>query len=272
MNKKKINEIELELSNIKLKKENKVIKKDSILDVNENKEFKIIIENDLTLVIYIKSENYCKINLEVKENISLNLIQFISNKESSLEFNTKLNKNSKLNTSQIIFNNRYLKNNISLHENSYSNLKGAFLNSNSNSIILNSSFQLEKNSISNITIKGAAQNNSTVSNDGIIKISKNGFNCIGHQNLKNIILDQSSKINSEPILEIHNNEVKCSHGCSISQIEDEIINYIKSRGITQSQATKLIIEGFFYDTIENLSYKKEEIIENIEKKFQKNQI
>ena len=56
---------------------------------------------------------------------------------------------------------------------------------------------------------------------------------------------EEAKIDPVPMLEIHNDDVKCSHATTITDVNDEQLHYLMSRGIDQQQARKLIIEGFF---------------------------
>ena len=52
-------------------------------------------------------------------------------------------------------------------------------------------------------------------------------------------------MDAEPILEIANNNVKCSHGVTLGQVNDEQLFYLKSRGIDEELATRMIVHGFF---------------------------
>ena len=79
-----------------------------------------------------------------------------------------------------------------------------------------------------------------------------------NQNLKGIILDNTSSISGEPTLKIDNSQVKCSHGFSVSQISEEILFYMGSRGISKDQAIWLVIGGFFEMALEIQSYRDSE--------------
>jgi Fe-S cluster assembly protein SufD len=57
-------------------------------------------------------------------------------------------------------------------------------------------------------------------------------------------------------LEIDNNEVKCSHGTTVSRLDKEKLFYLKSRGIPEEKASKLLIKGFFDPIIRKIKIKQ----------------
>jgi Fe-S cluster assembly scaffold protein SufB len=267
MNSRKLKEFESELKKILLKKEHKILSEDTTVVIEHNCKYSFTIIEDIQLTIIHESEKFSRIEIIVEKNKNLELIEYISNSNAKYKRCTHQEKNTSVKVSQIIFNNKYIKTNSNLYQNTKYELKSAYLNSECESIIINSSTQIEADSDSNLESRGAAKNKAIINNDGIITINEKGNNCSGHQSIKNILLDNTSKINSEPILEIHNHNVTCSHGATTSKIEDEVISYIESRGLTKEQATTMIIEGFFYNSINSLSKENKEIISKIEKKL-----
>ena len=57
------------------------------------------------------------------------------------------------------------------------------------------------------------------------------------------------RIVSEPQLEIYADDVKCSHGSTVGQLDEQAIYYMRQRGISQSSAEKLLLEGFVGDVV-----------------------
>ena len=84
-------------------------------------------------------------------------------------------------------------------------------------------------------------------------IKKNSSGCEAYQNNKNIILSKNALIHSNPQLEIYNDDVKCSHGSTTGQIDDEAVHYMRSRGINESDAKKLILHSFLTNIIKKVS-------------------
>ena len=267
MNSKKLRELETQLSTLQLKKQNLVLKEDTTIIIEKDSTYTIEILNSLQLTIMNEKESYCEIQITVKKHCIVDIIEFISNKESKYLRVINQQSNSSVHVSQLIFNNTYIKTESNLDYNANYTLKSAYLNDSCESIIINSATHKENDSKSNLLIRGAAKNNSIINNDGIISINPDANNSEGHQSIKNIILDSTTKIHSEPILEIHNHNVFCSHGASTSKIEDEVISYIESRGLTKEQATKMIIEGFFYDSLSSIRKENLDINQKIEEKL-----
>ena len=83
-------------------------------------------------------------------------------------------------------------------------------------------------------------------------IQKNSSNSEAYQKNNNLMLSPKSIIHSNPQLEIYNNDVKCTHGSTTGQIDDEAIFYMRSRGITEALAKKILISGFLHETINQI--------------------
>ncbi len=84
---------------------------------------------------------------------------------------------------------------------------------------------------------------------GVIRINRHAPNCEAYQENRNLMLSETAKADSIPELEIMNNEVHCTHGATMGPIEPEHIFYLMSRGISRSEATRIIVEGFVEKTL-----------------------
>ena len=73
------------------------------------------------------------------------------------------------------------------------------------------------------------------------------------QSNNNLLLSDNSTIDSKPQLEIYADDVKCSHGCTIGQLDEEALFYMRSRGIGVSEAKAVLTYAFASEVIENLS-------------------
>ena len=67
-----------------------------------------------------------------------------------------------------------------------------------------------------------------------------------------MILSKKARADAIPGLEIETNEVRATHSASVSQIDEEQVFYLESRGLTQSEARKLIILGFLHPAVERI--------------------
>src|SRR3989344_113201 len=80
---------------------------------------------------------------------------------------------------------------------------------------------------------------------GLIKVNPKAVKCEGYQKDDTILLSDQAEADAVPNLQIENNDVKCSHGATISQIDDTKLFYMMSRGIDEKNSKKIIVEGFF---------------------------
>lgn len=72
------------------------------------------------------------------------------------------------------------------------------------------------------------------------------------QTNKNILLSKNALMNSNPQLEIYADDVKCSHGSATGELDDDVIFYLRSRGIDLLAAKSLLIEGFAKEVLSNI--------------------
>ena len=106
-----------------------------------------------------------------------------------------------------------------------------------------------KNCKGQILAKGVVKDKAKVKFVGGITISLNGGGTDSYLKEEVIMLDDTSKIDAIPMLEIKTNDVKAGHGVSISRLSDDKIYYLTSRGIEPGEAKKLIVDGFLEDML-----------------------
>ena len=68
-----------------------------------------------------------------------------------------------------------------------------------------------------------------------------------------MLLSQKANIHSNPQLEIYNDDVKCTHSSTTGEIDKDALHYLRSRGISYSDAHKLIINGFINDIVDRIN-------------------
>ena len=91
------------------------------------------------------------------------------------------------------------------------------------------------------------------------------------QSNKNILLTNDATVNTKPQLEIWADDVKCSHGCTTGQIDQDALFYLQARGIRKDKAMAILLQAFASDVLENLEnkaikdYVKAIIIKRLEK-------
>ncbi len=102
---------------------------------------------------------------------------------------------------------------------------------------------------------------------GLVYVAQDAQHTESSQSSRNIALTRQAKIVAEPMLEIYADDVKCSHGATVGQMNQDAILYMCQRGLSAEQARKLQLEGFVGDiaeqcTIEDVKTKLFELIED----------
>ncbi|MCR9227771.1 MAG: Fe-S cluster assembly protein SufD [Flavobacteriaceae bacterium] len=100
--------------------------------------------------------------------------------------------------------------------------------------------------------KGIFGDSSTGVFNGKIIVDKIAQKTDAFQQNNNILLSDKSTINSKPQLEIFADDVKCSHGCTIGQLDEEAMFYLRSRGIPKKEAKALLMYAFANNVLESV--------------------
>ena len=106
---------------------------------------------------------------------------------------------------------------------------------------------------SDLLYKGALKERSRSEYSGLIKVAKGAQGTDAYQANRNVVLSEEAVARSIPQLEIEANEVRCTHGATVSPVEEEHIFYLMSRGIDRVTAQKLIVFGFFGDVLDRIT-------------------
>jgi Fe-S cluster assembly protein SufD len=105
---------------------------------------------------------------------------------------------------------------------------------------------------SDLLYKGGLKDKSRIVWKGMIRVEKDAQRTNAYQKNDNLVLSESARADSIPGLEIEANDVRCTHGATAGNVDQEMIFYAQARGIERQTAIRLIVEGFFanvYDRI-----------------------
>lgn len=105
------------------------------------------------------------------------------------------------------------------------------------------------NCFSNELYKGILDDNATGVFNGKIFVRQAAQKTNAFQSNKNILLSPSASVNTKPQLEIFADDVKCSHGCTVGQLNEDGLFYLRSRGISEKVARSLLIHSFAADIL-----------------------
>ncbi len=110
------------------------------------------------------------------------------------------------------------------------------------------------NTRSDLLFKGALQDVARTVYAGLIKIEKHAARSDAYQANRNLVLSDKAKATSIPMLEIDNNDVRCTHGATVGPVDPEHLFYLRSRGIPESTAKRMLIQGFFGDVLDRIPF------------------
>jgi Fe-S cluster assembly protein SufD len=102
--------------------------------------------------------------------------------------------------------------------------------------------------------KGILDGSSSGVFNGKIIVRKDAQKTDSKQSNKNLLLSEDAVINTKPQLEIYADDVKCTHGATIGQIDQEAVFYLRSRGIGLEEARALLTQAFASDVIEKIKF------------------
>lgn len=88
--------------------------------------------------------------------------------------------------------------------------------------------------------------------NGKVFVDKIAQKTNAYQQNNNILLDEGATIDSKPQLEIFADDVKCSHGCTVGQLNEDAMFYFRSRGISKKEAQAMLLFAFANDAMENI--------------------
>ena len=101
------------------------------------------------------------------------------------------------------------------------------------------------NTTSNILSKSISKDGGRTSYRGLVKVSKKAKGCKSNVVCDALLLDENSRSDTYPTMEVGNSSCMTEHEASVSKVSDEQLFYLMSRGHTESEAKSLIINGFF---------------------------
>ncbi|HET7467895.1 MAG TPA: Fe-S cluster assembly protein SufD [Candidatus Dormibacteraeota bacterium] len=112
------------------------------------------------------------------------------------------------------------------------------------------------NTTSDLLFKGALQDTARTVYAGLIKIEKHAARSDAYQANRNLVLSDKAKATSIPMLEIDNNDVRCTHGATVGPVDPNHLFYLRSRGIPEGTAKRMLIQGFFGDVLDRIPFEE----------------
>ena len=221
----------------------------NMIVVDENSQVQIIERHQSLSENKVFTNSVTEIYADKKSIIDYYKIQN-DNLQASLIDNTYINqqRNSTFSMHTFSFGNELVRNNLNISQNDEfieTTIKGVTIIGNKQHVDHNTLIQHNKpNCNSHQDYKGIYDNKSTGVFNGKIIVNKQAQKTNAFQSNNNILLSDKATINAKPQLEIYADDVKCSHGCTVGQLDKNALFYLKSRGIPEKEATALLMYGF----------------------------
>ena len=181
----------------------------------------------------------------------------------------EIKKGAELSSLELLLNGKFLRNNIFVNltgEHSSASLLGLAL-ADKNQIFDNYTLVNHKvaNCNSSELYKYILDDEASACFDGKIIVSKDAQQTTAYQSNKNICLTPNAKMETRPQLEIYADDVRCSHGATVGQLDQQAIYYLQQRGISQKEAQQMLMFAFANDillkiNVEPLKIKLSELI------------
>jgi Fe-S cluster assembly protein SufD len=95
---------------------------------------------------------------------------------------------------------------------------------------------------------------------GLVHVTENGAGTDAHQNYNSLVLTDEARITTEPHLLIYNDDVACSHGATVGQLDDKQLFYLETRGLNPIEAKKILIQSFAAEVVASLNSAIQEVL------------
>jgi Fe-S cluster assembly protein SufD len=121
---------------------------------------------------------------------------------------------------------------------------------------------------SNLLYKGAVKDQGHSVYQGIIDAAPGAIKVDAYQMNKNLILNEGARADSLPGLEIDADDLKCSHGATMGNLDESQMFYLRSRGLPEAEARRLLVMAFFEEVIERVPHEfmRERVREDVRRK------
>ena len=237
----------------------------NLISVGDNTEVKFVERiqtlNDSASMVNHFTQIHCAKNTKVEYNKIQN-----NTPESRLidTVNVYQEQDSTCDINTLIFGGSFTRNNLNFEQNSSnceSNMNGVSV-LDDNQLADNHTFVDHKSAHcrSNEMYKGVYLGHSKGVFNGKIMVRPDAQKIDAFQSNNNLLLSDNSTIDSKPQLEIYADDVKCSHGCTIGQLDEKALFYMRSRGIGIEEAKAVLTYAFASEAIENISVEEVKLL------------
>ena len=230
------------------------VNKPLVLNININSKS----NNTITIKYTGNSIAITKINTNLNNSsINLNVINLLDKDAYNIiEFTNNI-KDSNMTTNFIDIGGKVKLSNILTDINSSNstyNLNNLYIGTNEDIIDMNYLINLNKpNTNSELVVEGLLNDNSKKSFKGTLDFKEGSSNSVGHENENCILLSDTAKSKSLPMMLCHEESVDGAHGVSTGKIDEEKLFYLMSRGLSKDESIRLILNANINKIVSNIN-------------------
>ena len=189
--------------------------------------------------------NYCRLQNENRKAIVIN------------NFETDIHRDATFTSSLVSLSGDMVRNNLSLNlldSGCEGNMYGLYLLNGKTHVDNHTNVDHTKpHAVSNELYKGILADHSRGVFNGKIFVRQDAQKTNAFQQNNNLLLSDTATINTKPQLEIWADDVKCSHGCTTGQLDEEALFYLQARGLGKEQASGLLLYAFAGEVLDKIS-------------------
>ncbi len=212
----------------------------------------------------------------VHENASVNLTKVQSYSAGHFVIdglNVHQKRDSNFTANTISFSGKVVRNNLNiaqLDQNCESHMNGLYLLDGTSHVDNHTAIDHKQpHSYSNEMYKGIVSEKATGVFNGKIFVRPGAQQTNAFQSNNNISLSDNATIHTKPQLEIWADDVKCSHGCTIGQLDEEALFYLRARGLNETTAKAIMLNAFAQDALTGVPFEMvaQEVVDEIAKRL-----
>lgn len=207
------------------------------------------------------TENFTNVisEIHVGKNAYVTIDKLQEEDESCSQISTELvnqHQDSNFTINTVTLNGALVRNNLTIEvdgQNCETHLNGAY--------ILNGNQHVDNHTIVDHKVancesfelyKGVIDGKATAVFNGKVYVRKDAQKINAFQSNGNVLLSNDATVNSKPELEIYADDVKCSHGSTTGQLDEEAVFYLRARGLSEASARQLMVGAFIEDVIQKI--------------------
>jgi Fe-S cluster assembly protein SufD len=208
-----------------------------------------------------KSSSFLNVvsNIELEDGARLTINKIQSELGNDFHFSresVQQEKNSNFTLNTLTFNGNFVRNAVNVFvngQNAETNLNGTYLVKNDR-IVDNHTVvdHLVANCQSNELYKGVLYDKSTAVFNGKVFVRPDAQKINAFQSNGNVLLSDEASVNSKPELEIYADDVKCSHGSTTGQLDENAVFYLRARGLSEKSAKELLVSAFITEVLNKI--------------------